>query len=88
MVRCGRPVPLRRDGWHADVDCARSGVVAGLWCARLCAVPMLAMLAVPGLVWVMVTVTAIGLAERAGAPCWRYPVSLAYAALSVAVVVS
>jgi hypothetical protein len=87
VVRCGRPVPLRRDGWGADLDCARSGLVAALWCARLCAVPMLAMLALPGRVDVMAALPAIGLAERAGGPGARLPVSLAYAALSVAVLV-
>jgi hypothetical protein len=72
---------------EADLDCARAGLIAALWCARLCAVPMLAMLVEPGWWWMMALLTAIGLAERIGAPRGRIPVSLAYAALSVAILI-
>lgn len=87
IVGCARPVPLRRDGFEADRDCARSGLLAALQCGRMCAAPMLAMVAVPTVRWLMVALTGIGLAERAAAPRRRSLVAVAYGAAGAALLV-
>jgi hypothetical protein len=83
VVRCGKPVAIRGHGRPADADCVRTGLVAALWCARLCAPAMVAMLAAPDRLWLMAGLTAVGLGERAWAPRGREVVAAGYAVVSV-----
>jgi hypothetical protein len=69
-----------------EIGSARFGAVAALRCAQLCLLPMLAMLLVP-VWWVMAALTALGLAERFGAPGGRVRIALACGALSLAILV-
>jgi hypothetical protein len=84
VVRCGKPVAIRGHGRPADADCARAGLVAALWCARLCAPGMVAMLAAPDRLWLMAALTAVALGERVWAPRGRVAVAAGYAVVSVA----
>ena len=85
VLTCCRPVRSGRDSVESvEMGSARFGAVAALRCAQLCLLPMLAMLLVP-VWWVMAVLTALGLAERFGAPGGRVRIALAYGALSVAI---
>jgi hypothetical protein len=84
LLTCCRLVRTGRDSIESvERRSARFGAVAALRCAQLCLLPMLAMLLVP-VFWVMAALTALGLAERFGAPGGRVRIALAYGALSLA----
>jgi hypothetical protein len=66
--RCARPMPLRARGWSADADCLHLGALTGARCAQVCALPMLAMVAVPASLPLMAGLTAASLVERTYGP--------------------
>jgi len=82
---CDRPMRIRPYGPAADLDCARFGAVSAGRCARLCGLPMLAMLALPASLPLTAVLAALALAERVARRRWQVPVALSYAALAVAV---
>jgi hypothetical protein len=61
---CDSPMRLRARGSDAYTDCARFGLLCGARGFRLCALPMLAMLAVPTNLLVMALLTAFTVADR------------------------
>ena len=64
MASCDRPMRLRGNGFDADVDCARFGLLSAARGVRLCALPMLAMLAMPGSLPVMAVLTGLTVTDR------------------------
>lgn len=86
--RCDRPMRLRAGGPDADVDCARYGVSTACRHVRFCALPMLAMLALPGHLLMMAAVTVLALADRVTDGRRRLVIAAAYTALAVALLLS
>ncbi len=75
--------PLRlRDGPDANTDCARFGLLTACCGFRLCALPMLAMLAVPSSLPVMALLTALSVADRITLGARRVPIAAAYLLLA------
>jgi len=64
MKSCDRPMRLRGNGFDADVDCLRFGLLSAGRGVRLCALPMLAMLALPGSLLLMALLTGLTVADR------------------------
>jgi len=88
VKRCDRGMRLRANGFDADVDCARFGVLTAGRDVRFCALPMLAALAadqLPAGLLVMAVVTALTLADRITGGRRRVPVAAAYAVVALAV---
>lgn len=84
VAECDRPMRIRPYGRAADLDCARFGVVSAGRCARLCALPMAAMLALPAGLWLTAALAALALAERVSRRPRPVAAALCYAALAVA----
>ena len=75
--------PLRlRDGPDANTDCARFGLLTACCGFRVCALPMLAMLAVPSSLPVMALLTALSVADRFTLGARRVPIAAAYLLLA------
>lgn len=81
---CDRPMRIRPHGRSGDLDCARFGVVSAARCARLCTLPMLAMLSLPAGLWLTVALAALALGERLSWRRWPVCTALLYSALAVA----
>jgi hypothetical protein len=64
MTACDRPMRLRSNGSDAYVDCARFGLLTAARSAPLCALPMLAMLALPGSLLMTALLTTLSVADR------------------------
>jgi hypothetical protein len=80
---CDRPMRIRPYGRSADLDCARFGVISAARCARLCALPMLAMLSLPASLSLTAALATLALGERVSRRRWPVPAALSYAALAV-----
>jgi len=79
---CDRPMRLRGTGPDANVDCARFGVLTAARGARLCALPMLAMLAVPSSLLVMAALTALSVSDRVTQGSRRLVIAVLYVILA------
>jgi hypothetical protein len=77
VQRCARPLPLRARGWNAEADCLQLGSLTALRCARVCALPMLAMVAVPESLLLMAGLTSASVAERVYGRRWPAGVAAA-----------
>lgn len=65
LLRSGHRIPVPGGaGWVADLVCARAGLRHGLTCAGSCWALMLAMVAVPGDLVLMLTLTAVVVARK------------------------
>ena len=78
---CDRPMRLR-GGPDANSDCARFGLLTAIRGLRLCALPMLAMLAVPSSLLVMALLTALSVTDRVTQGSRRLPIAGAYLVLA------
>jgi hypothetical protein len=78
---------LRPNGFDADIDCARFGVLSACRGLRLCALPMLAMLALPASLLLMALITAISLTERITQGRHRFAVSACWAAIGAVLLI-
>jgi hypothetical protein len=78
---CDRPTRLR-GGADANTDCARFGLLTAGRGFRLCALPMLAMLAVPSSLLVMALLTAVAVTDRVTQGSRRLPIAAAYVILA------
>jgi len=84
---CDRPTRLRANGFDADVDCARFGVLSACRGVRLCGLPMLAMLALPSSLLLMAFITAISLTDRITQGRHRFAISACWAALGAVLLI-
>ena len=75
---------LRGTGPDANVDCARFGVLTAARGGRLCALPMLAMLAVPSSLLVMAALTALSVSDRVTQGSRRLVIAVLYVILAAA----
>src|SRR5829696_2515424 len=82
-AECDRTMRIRPYGRSADLDCVRFGVVSVARCTRLCALPMLAMLLLPGSLPLTAALATLALVERVSRRRWPVPAALSYAALAV-----
>lgn len=79
---CDRPMRLRGIGPDTNVDCARLGVSTAATSVRLCALPMLAMLAVPSSLLVMAVLTVLSVSDRATRGSRRLVIAVLYVILA------
>lgn len=84
---CDRPMRLRANGSDANVDCARFGLLTAARGVRLCALPMLAMLAVPASLVVMAVLTALSVADRVTQGARRRHLAILYVTLAAVLVI-
>ncbi len=78
---CDRPMRLR-GGTEANSDCARFGLLTASRGVRLCALPMLAMLAVPSSLLVMAVLTVLSVTDRVTQGSRRLPIAASYVVLA------
>jgi hypothetical protein len=90
LAACARPMRIRASGAGALRDAARFGWSSAASCARTCALPMIAMLALPAAhpaaLAVMAALMALALLDRAVHPARRPWLAAGYAALGLACV--
>jgi hypothetical protein len=85
VAECGRTPRIRPPGRGALRDAAAFGARSAGRCARLCALPMLAMLALPGAHLLMAALAALAVADRVVQPRWRPHLATVLGALGLAV---
>jgi len=84
---CDRPTRLRANGFDADVDCARFGILSACRGVRLCGLPMLAMLALPSSLLLMALITAVSLTDRITQSRHRVAVSACWTAIGAVLLI-
>jgi hypothetical protein len=87
VKRCGLARRIRPFGWPVTTDCASLGLVAAGRCARLCAVPMAAMLTAPASLGLMAGIAAATLADRVCGGRRAPAMAAGYAVLAAAALV-
>jgi hypothetical protein len=78
---CDRPMRLRAIRSDANTDCARYGLLCAARAFRLCALPMLTMLALPAGLLVMALLTVFSVADRVTQGRRRILIAAFYAGL-------
>ena len=84
---CDRPLQLLGNGSGAAVDAARFGMSCATSGFRFCALPMLAMLALPGSLPFMALLTVLVVADRFTEGRHRLVVAALYAVLGIGLLV-
>lgn len=84
---CDRPMRLRAIGSDADVDCVRFGALTACRGVRLCALPMIAMLALPSSLLVMALVTGLSVTDRITLGRRRLVIAAGYAVLGAVLLI-
>ena len=82
-ARCGKP-PTGAPGVPHALAAARCGGSSAIADVRFCALPMLAMLALPGSLLAMAAITALTVLDRATVGRYRWSVATGYAAVAAA----
>jgi hypothetical protein len=80
---CDSPMRLRARGSDANTDCARFGLLCAARGFRLCALPMLAMFALPASLLVMASLTAFTVTDRVTQGRRRILIATLYTGLGV-----
>ena len=87
MQACERPMRLRDKGSDANSDCARFGILCAYRGLRICALPMLAMLAMPSSLLLMAALTTAVATDRMTHGRHRLVIGVLYLILAVSVVI-
>jgi hypothetical protein len=88
LADCGRPARIRVRPRDALRDWCRGAFADAGRCARLCALPMLAMLALPAGLLTMAALAGLGVAERVVGGRHRVAVGAGYLALALALIIT
>ncbi|MFK7784261.1 MAG: DUF2182 domain-containing protein [Crocinitomicaceae bacterium] len=64
MMQCEQTRPIRIQGWNLYKDCLAYGMSIGKACARMCWIPMAALMLAHHSIWLMIYVSLVILIER------------------------
>ena len=84
---CGPPMQLHGNGSSADLGGARFGLLTACRGVRLCALPMIAMLAIPSSLLVMALLTAASVIDRFTLGRRRLVIAAGYAAMGIVLLI-